>query len=178
HRGAEPPGYRPVPQISRRGAWGLRCAPHLGPTTAAPSPSPLCPARRGDSAGWCTVGAMSSPLLLARSCPLASLPAPLPRRPCAALWPGPIDLHGALSGTCRAPILAAAPRGATRHGVGGLCQRAPPGAPAHPHLLGALYASRRHLEPSARSLRRRPGDLSIQRLPECPPPADPDATLP
>src|SRR5262249_34509690 len=145
------------------------------PTTAPPSPSPLCPARRGDSAGWGTLGAVSSPLLLARPDPFTALPASLPRRPGAALRAGPARLDGTLSGARRAHPLAAAPRHPGRPGVGRVRQRAPPGSPARPHLPGSLYASRRHLQPPTRGPGGRPGDLPLQGLSAWPPPAHPDA---
>src|SRR5437867_1996320 len=175
HGRPDPPGHRRGPETSRGGDWRLRRAAHLGPTTAPPSPSPWCPPRRGDRTGWGTVGAVSSPLLLACPGPLATLPAPLPRWPGATLRTGPALLHGALSGARRAHPLAAAPRHPGCPGVGGLRQRAPPGSPARPHLPGPLYASCRHLEPPARRLGGRPGDLPLQGLRAWPPPAYPHA---
>src|SRR5262249_47423303 len=110
HRRSDAPGHRRGPDASRGGDWRLRRAPHLGPATAPSSPSPLCPACRGDGTLWHTVGIMSSPFLLARSGPLAAFSAPVPRGAGAPLWAGPPDLDGALSGAGRAHTLAASPR--------------------------------------------------------------------
>src|SRR5919108_2395228 len=114
HGGADAPGHRRGPQASRRGDWGLRRAPHLGPTTAPSPPCALCPPRRGPRPRWRRVGGVSAALLPARPRALTPLPAPLPRRPGASLWPGPPDLDGALSGACRAQALAAPPCRAAR----------------------------------------------------------------
>src|SRR5215471_1496080 len=85
HGRPDPPGHRRGPAASRGGDRRLRRAPHLGPTTPPSSPSPLCPACRGDRGGWRAVGAVSPPLLLARPGPLAALPAAVPRGAGAAL---------------------------------------------------------------------------------------------
>src|SRR5713101_761433 len=112
---------------------------------------------------------MSAPLLPARPCPLASLPAPLPRGSCTEPRGGPPDLRGPLSGTRRAPAGATVPRYLARPGMGGVRQRAHPGSSARPHLLSPLCPPHRHLQPPSRGPGGRPGDLSLQGLPARPP---------
>src|SRR4029450_4073908 len=105
---------------------------------------------------------MSPPLLLARPGPLAAVPAAVPRGLGAALWAGPPDLDGALSGARAGWALAAAPRRPARPGGGGLRQRTPPRPPACPEVPGPLYPPWGHFHPSSRGLGGRPGDLPLQ----------------
>src|SRR6266851_6613656 len=175
HGRPDAPGHRRGPQASRSRDRRPRRPPHLGPTTAPSPPPALCPARGGLGLGWHTLGAVSAPFLPARPCPLAALPAPLPRWPCADLRAGPTDLGGSLSGTCRAHALAAPPRHPARQGVGGLRERAYPGPAARPPIPGPLHPPRRHLQPPSRGPAGWPGHLPLQRLPARPPPAHRDA---
>src|SRR5712691_12588312 len=123
HGRSDAPGHRRGPQASRSRDRRPRRPPHLGSTTAPSPPPALCPARGGLGLGWHALGAVSAPFLPTRPCPLAPLPAPLPRGPCADLRAGPTDRGGSLSGTQRAHTLATFPRGAARQGMGGLRQR-------------------------------------------------------
>src|SRR5919108_503680 len=153
---------------------GLRGAAYLGPTTAS-SPSALCPPRGRPGARRDPVDPVSPPLLLTRPRPLAPFPAPLPRGSGADLCAGPALLDGALSGPRCACALAPVPRRLARQRMGRLRERAPPGAPARPPLLGPLYPPCGHLQSPSRRPGGWPGDLPLQGLPTWPPPAYPDA---
>src|SRR5215475_5602766 len=161
HGRPDAPGYRRGPQAVRRRDWRPRRPPHLEPTTAPSPPPALCPARGGLGCGWHALGAVSATFLPPRPCPLAPLPAPLPRGPCADLRAGPTDLGGSLSGTHRAHTLAAFPRGAARQGMGGLRQRTSRYPPACPEVPGPLHASCGDLEPPPPCPGEWPGDLSL-----------------